>query len=306
MSALFSAQDLLATTTQLLDLGVPRGVVRQRIRTGEWVRVAHNLVGLPAPMDWQRRLRAALLTAGAAALASHASAARLHRFDGYDRSEHVWLCSIGGVHVTSSVEATISRSRLVTPRHRLVLPSGLPVVSKPVALVQIAGRDGEDAAARALDGLLRDGVRPAWIRDISTELSGRGSSGSRTVLQLLHERVDQRLPRSWFQRIAQRMLAVHGVRLEDEWPVYDGERKLADLDLAWPALKIGIECQSWAWHATPAAKDRDNRRKRRLRALGWEILEVWWTDRDRIDEVVRDIEVEIERRRPSLPGIDGR
>ena len=36
-------------------------------------------------------------------------------------------------------------------------------------------------------------------------------------------------------------------------------------------------------------------RKRRLRLLGWELVEVWWGDLDRIDEIVDEISFLIDR-----------
>ncbi len=299
----FAAQDLLATTAQLAECGVTSGVLRQRLATGEWIRIERELVGIPAPMTWERRVRGAVLLGGASALVSHGTAARLHRFDGYDRFDEICLCSMGGAHIRGTAETRISRTRTVTSRHRLVTRSGIPVVSIPVALIQIAGREGRDATARALDGALRDGISPRWIRTVVDEIARSGLSGPGLLGELLHERVDRRLPRSWYQRLAKRLLAAHGLDLVDEWQVRDGTAIVASLDLAIPSLRIGVECQSWAWHAPPAAQDRDNRRKRRLRELGWELVEVWWTDLDRIGEVARDVEVAITRRRPTLPGI---
>ena len=88
-----------------------------------------------------------------------------------------------------------------------------------------------------------------------------------------------RLPRSWFQRIAGRILAAAGIRLVDEYPVRDRRGiLLAELDLADPVRKVGVECQSWRWHATPAAQHHDARRRGMLRQLGWEIVDVWWSD----------------------------
>ena len=71
---------------------------------------------------------------------------------------------------------------------------------------------------------------------------------------------------------------------------------IARLDLALPDLFIGVECQSWRWHATPTARADDARRRRRLRALGWEIVEVWWTDLDRLDEVLDELVTLIDQR----------
>ena len=94
------------------------------------------------------------------------------------------------------------------------------------------------------------------------------------------------LPRSWFQRVASRVLAEAGIVMTDEYPIYEGRRLLAQLDLAIADLAIGVECQSWQWHATPEAQRRDSARRRSLRRLGWEIVDLWWSDLDRIDDVV--------------------
>ena len=107
---------------------------------------------------------------------------------------------------------------------------------------------------------------------------------------LLGERVDARLPRSWFQRIAGRVLASAGIRLVDEYPVRDRRGiLLAELDLADPTRKVGVECQSWRWHATPAAQHQDARRRGVLRQLGWEVVDVWWSDLRHPERVIAEL-----------------
>ena len=115
---------------------------------------------------------------------------------------------------------------------------------------------------------------------------------------LLNDRVGARLPRSYFQRLASRMLVEHGLTFVDEWPVHDSRgRLLAELDLADVALGVGVECQSWQHHGSPADKRKDTARKRKLRALGWEIVELWWSDLERMDDVVADIRTVVDRAR---------
>ena len=107
---------------------------------------------------------------------------------------------------------------------------------------------------------------------------------------LLGERVDKALPRSWFQRVAGRVLATAGIRLVDEYPIRDDRGVLlAELDLADPVRKVGVECQSWRWHATPTAQHRDARRRGMLRQLGWEIVDVWWSDLQHPDRVIAEL-----------------
>jgi very-short-patch-repair endonuclease len=165
----------------------------------------------------------------------------------------------------------------------------------------VAADDGADAAGKALDSMLRRGDSAEWVRQTSARWRKRGVVGPAVVMRLLDERVDGRLPRSWFQRLAKRTLAARGIRLVDELVVRDPSGvALAELDLANPALKVGVECQSWRWHATPSARAADARRKRRLRHLGWEIVEVWWSDLDDMDDVEAELRLVIDRRRPLL------
>lgn len=118
---------------------------------------------------------------------------------------------------------------------------------------------------------------------------------------LLDERDGMTLPASWFQRLAKRIFERQLVRLVDEYPVYASDGSLlARLDLAEPTLKIGLECQSWRWHATPDAQHRDARRKGRLRRLGWEIIDVWWRDLDHPGRVVGELDHVIVTRRAQL------
>ena len=118
----------------------------------------------------------------------------------------------------------------------------------------------------------------------------RGVRGPAVVLDLLHQRVAATLPRSWFQRLVSRVLLARGIQMIDEYRVHDTDGTLlAELDLAIPELRIGIECQSWRWHGSPAAQAADARRKRRLRLLGWEIVDVWWSDLRRGDEIAEEV-----------------
>jgi very-short-patch-repair endonuclease len=107
---------------------------------------------------------------------------------------------------------------------------------------------------------------------------------------LLGERVDNRLPRSWFQRVAGRVLTRVGIRLVDGYRIRDRHGiVLAELDLADPVRKVGVECQSWQWHASPDAQHRDARRKGMLRQLGWEIVDVWWSDLRHPERVIGEV-----------------
>lgn len=295
-------QDGLAHVRQLIDLGVPRGVIRRRIDSGEWERLWRGIVG-PAGVapSWRRNCRLALLAAAEGAVLAAATAARLHRFDGYDADQRIILAFRDDRRPRALPADAVGIRASALRRNQVLVVEGLAVVARPVALIQIAATDGDDATGKALDSMLRTGDAPSWIRHVAADWRRSGVVGPQTVLRLLDERVDGRLPRSWFQRLAKRVLRGRGLRLVDEYVVRDAlGRRIAELDLADPVLMIGVECQSWRWHATPSARGADARRKRHLRVLGWDIVEVWWSDLDRMDEVLAEIQVLIDRRRPLL------
>jgi len=266
-----------------------RGLIDARI----WEQHDRRVVTSRATPDtWQRRVTVATLATRG--VASHGSAARLHGLDGFDRCDDVHITLRYNQRRHQHVGAVVHVSRVFDRADQLSV-QGIPTVIIPVCLIQLADQHG-DGFIRPLEGAMRDGTSPAWIRHVAARYDRPSLPGTRRLVRALNERVDTTLPRSWYQRLAARLLHDVGIATVDEHPVYDGRRLLAVLDLAIPELHIGIECQSWQWHATPAAQQRDAARKRNLRRMGWEILDLWWSDLDRIDDVLETLRVMIAAR----------
>jgi hypothetical protein len=290
---LMAGQHGAATTNQVresLRWDQQQSLVADRV----WKRdVARVVTSRSSRATWHQRVMVATLATRG--VASHATAARLHGLDGFQRSSEL--------HVTLRYDqrrhhhpgATVHVSRTLDRSDQLPI-KGIPTVIVPVCLLQIA-EHSPAAMIKALEGSMRDGISPTWIRQVAARYDRPGRSATSRVLRALDERVDGTLPRSWFQRIASRLLADAGIETVDEYPIYEGRRLLAQLDLAVPDLRVGLECQSWQWHATPEAQRLDAARKRRLRRLGWEILDLWWSDLDRIDDVLATLQVAIADRR---------
>lgn len=298
LTVIFAAQDGLATHAQLTEVGVTRGMRRGRLASGEWRQVDRSVVGIAAMADtWRRCVRLAHLSVGPNSAISHATAGRLHAFDGVHDEDIIHVTVFGDHHHTAPAGVVVHRSTIVKVKATVSIDA-IRVVSKPIALIQMAATGSEDRLRQALDGVLRGGANPLWVRQVAQQWRRGGVSGPRAVLEML-DATEERLPRSWFQRLAKGVLAATGLRLVDEFPVGHPTTHvhLADLDLAAPELLVGIECQSWRWHATPSARAADAVRKRRLRRLGWDIIELWWADLDRPDEVLADIADAIARQR---------
>lgn len=294
-----SGQHGIATTTQARALGLTRRVERGLLARG---LLAEPLPGVLAAagveMTFERRAMAAALGPGVMAVA-HGAAARLHELDGFERHECVDVIGVNGAAPHPALRAEFHQTRGPVGDH-VVEVTGIPVLSIPLTLALLAPIAGIGPTARALDAALRRGVEVDELRAVARAWRRRGRSGPPALLMLVGERVDQRLPRSWFQRLAKRVLERSGIRLVDEYPVRDHRGTLlAELDLADPARKVGVECQSWRWHSSADAQHRDARRRGVLRQLGWEIVDVWWSDLRHPDRVVAEITYLLRTRPPS-------
>lgn len=296
-----SEHDGVALATAARDLGVSWEREQVLVERAVLDRPAPGVVrATSAPLSWRQSVRVASLAPGSAVI-SHGAAARLHRLDGFERYEAVdVLCRKGWW--PNCPDGTITHfTRGLTEPSDVVLVDEIPTLSVAATLTLLAPVAGLGATAKALDSALRDGTPIDELREVGRRWRKRGRSGPGTLLMLLDEREGKTLPRSWFQRIAGRMLERHGVRMVDEYDVRTSTGRLvASLDLANPHLKIGVECQSWRWHATPEAQHRDARRKGVLRQMGWEIVDVWWRDLGRPEPVIAELAHLVKCRRANL------
>jgi len=304
MQALFqlmAGQHGVAATGQVRRLGISRRVERRLLADGAIDQPCPGVVTVAgAPLTFHGRAMAAALTRGVVAI-SHGAAARLHGLDAFDDHQTVDVLGVRGANPHHRLGVTVHRTRGETDGH-VTAVAGIPTLTVAATLALLAPSAGIGPTARALDSALRDGVSADELRSVATAWRRQGRAGPPALLMLLGERVDHRLPRSWFQRLAKGVLARAGIRLVDEYPVRDARGiLLAELDLADPVRRVGVECQSWQWHATPTAQHRDARRRGALRLLGWEVVDVWWSDLRHPDRVISELTHLLAARTPNRP-----
>lgn len=84
----------------------------------------------------------------------------------------------------------------------------------------------------------------------------------------------ERQPRASFERLMRRGLRKHGFPepVFQHW-VTPPDYGPARLDCAYPDLKIGIEADSYKWHSSRVAFERDRARNREFASLGWIIIQ---------------------------------
>jgi very-short-patch-repair endonuclease len=134
-----------------------------------------------------------------------------------------------------------------------------------------------DALSRGLTTRLLTVHEVERLRDA---LGRKGRDGAGVIREILEERMlcggteESLLERRMLDLLHRHDLPVGVVQHE----VWHAGRFVARLDLAYPLLKLAIEVDGYAAHASPDAFQRDRTRQNRLVALGWTVLRFTWAD----------------------------
>jgi len=261
-------QDGVLALRQAVACGVSAATVHRRARDGAWERLhpAVYLVGGHRLTD-EVRVRAAWLWAGESAVVSGPAAAYWHGL--LDRAPDV-------------VEVTVPRP--ASPR----CPPGVRVRRRDLAVVDLVGtRDIwltavpltvletaiviPDGSA-FLDRALQRRVRFATLyRAFCRNMGRRGSSAAGRLLVAAADRAD-----SAAERLLVRILREAGVT---GW-VLGFPFGPWRVDLAFPAQKVAIEVDGWAWHVDAERFRNDRRKQNALVRAGWDPLRFTWHDLD--------------------------
>ncbi|MDG2112387.1 MAG: type IV toxin-antitoxin system AbiEi family antitoxin domain-containing protein [Actinomycetota bacterium] len=278
LDEIFRAQHGVISCAQAIEAGLSPSAIQRRIRIGGWERV-HSGVYRHAAMapTWETGVIAAVLTTGG--IASHRSAARLHRLDGFGP----WAPEVtipvssrrrpDGVIVHRStqfdrVDPVVIGGIHCTGVDRTVLDLGA-VMSMPLL---------EKAAESALR--LR---RTTWPRlhQVLLDHSQKGRDGCGVLRALLEARYgDPVVPLSeWSRDVAQRFEAANLPPCVIEYRIVNEAGLLVlQVDLAFPTHRVAVELDSIAHHLDRVSFERDRRLRNELRRMGWVVLEVTWKE----------------------------
>jgi hypothetical protein len=264
------------TWDEAAELGISETEIASWCRRGRLVHPAPNVyVVAGSPDSWEQRVRIAV--GSSAGWASHRTAGALWRLDGFPRRQvevvvpyglrrrrsgwvvhetrtmhAVDLDEVGGIRCTSIARTILDAIAVVHP-----FVVGLAL----------------DHACRRLPGML-DVVVQRHL-----ELPRRGRRGSRIMSEMLDERLGRgRFVDSGFESKA--VGVVRSIGLPEpvlQHTVRDGEF-VAHLDLAWPPIMWAVECDSLAHHSGKRAHEWDRQRRRRLKQLGWDVVEITYDD----------------------------
>jgi hypothetical protein len=260
--AVARTQHQLATSGQLREIGFSPGAIAHRINAGRWFAVHSGVYSLsPPPLTADARLMAAVLACGGGSAVSDFAAAWLLGF---------WNSLPPLLDVTNGSGRGRGRAGICVHRRRLApldltRRRGIPTVT--------ATRTVADLAARLRAGGLEQAVMIASsrrliderrLRELAADRSRRGSRLLRAVLGIEVPFVRSQIEAAFMQictgvgvdpPLVNRSIVVSGRRFEP--------------DFQWPALRLIVEVDGYAFHGGRTQANADRDREQLLALAGW-------------------------------------
>jgi very-short-patch-repair endonuclease len=258
---------------QALELGATRRMIEGRVSSGTWP-LAHRGVHRVAAVPRTRRqaAMAAALWSAPDGLISHTTAGVLWGFEGMSTDE---------VHITLPPPRHPRSDHVIVHRVRDLLPADISrrgpiaVTSALRTAIDLAGLLDIDALEVAIESALRRRLfsvgQLRWRADL---LMGTGRRGSAELRALLDRHDLGHADSGWEVRTAQLLVAAGFAPPIRQHPIQVNGKEIARADLAYPDAHLILEYDSDQWHHGTTRRHRDARRRNRLRAHGWTVLEV--------------------------------
>jgi hypothetical protein len=301
VAELAASQHGVFTRTQAADRGVTARQLKTLASTGLFDEPVGGVLRVrAAPSSWHQQMLIATL-APPGFYASFRAAAFLHRLDGFDTAPTPEIVGARNCRQVAGIDVI---QHWVEPLDEddLVVVDGIPCTGLARTVVDVCGLGDRKLAVRAFDDFERRRGNLNWLRLTAERLHRPGQAGTGVVYELLDRRQrGGRVPESWFERLVGQCLNLPGlppwVRQHE---VRDAAgRVVARLDLACPALLLGVEANSKAFHFGQGPEPLDQRRDNLAAVEGWDITYVGWYDTEHPAVVARTIE-RIAHRRASL------
>lgn len=290
----FLRQHWLVTVADVLDAGGSRQTAKHRVATGRWVRVERG-VFRPAGVDltWHAKLLAPILSSGPGAAGSHYAAAALHGIPGFGRGRPELSIPRGREHRRPDLRIHTSTD---LNRCRIETIDGVPVTDINRTFLDLARTLGHGRLLRAIEWARR-ADRTDWSRVIASHAhhARSGRPGVVRLREVILANCDRdEVTDSDFELLALSLLREHNLPEPAlHHKVFDKGRFVAEVDLAFPALKIAIELDG-SHHLEADIREKDLPRQNDLVLLGWTVLRFSWKRlTERPDLVIAEIRAAI-------------
>jgi very-short-patch-repair endonuclease len=272
LRALLRRQDGVISLDQALAHGLSAQAVRRLVASGRWRRLAYRVYqDTTHEVSRRARMRAVMLSLGDHAVLVGEAAAWWWGLR--DQAPTRIEVAVGhGCHQRSRPDAVLVRRTV--PDREVTVRQGLRVTTLAAAVLDGAASLGGDEGARLMDRALQQGrVALDTLRHLQLRRSGR--HGAPVTARLLALAAGGAVSEA--ERLAHtvlRMAAILGwvANLRIDIPGYG--RAVADL--AFPAQKVIVEIDGWAYHRDLRAFLIDGPRQAALAAQGWVVVRTHW------------------------------
>lgn len=272
LAKLAAEQNGLITRGQALSRGLSVSAFYRRVAAGEWVTMYPGVFRAgSSPTDWLQSLKAATM-AVPNSLAYGLSAARL-----LDLSVPTAKLELAvPVQQRPMREVTLHRTgELAWTDQDTHL--GIPTMSVARTLIALAGVVPEETLEAMLDAVLARRLVPLpYLVQRFEALGARGRRGARVLGDLLAERAGQtRFADSRPQRVLWALINERGwTGWFQEYRIVLEDGRVIFVDAACPAVRFGVEVDSFAWHSQMSQWGSDHERNAAAIAEGWDLLPV--------------------------------
>lgn len=265
----------LISRPQALACGMTRKAIAWRLNSGRWVRVLPNVYRIDGvPESWEQSLCAACLWAGDGSAASHGSAARLWGFNGFNGVN----VEISTIRRRRDLHVDVTVHRVSDPLEREIeVLEGIPATSVRRTLLDLAGAR-HFRTERVLDqALARDLTSLGQLWLLYEEEWTRGRRGIAILRELLAARTPGAAPDdSELEFLMDQIVRQYGLpEPKRQFPIVLSFGTV-HVDYCYPASRLIIETDGYAWHSDRATFESDRRRDNELQALGWRVLRFTW------------------------------
>lgn len=259
---------------QAVALGLDRWALQRMVASGAWQWATPRVLQLVgAPADPRGPLMAATLDGGAGTVVARRSAGALWQLPGFAH---------GPVEL-SRQKSRRSRppalGRLYTvrylPDHLTTTVHGIPVVSLPYLLFQLAGFLNPARVERVLDTVItRSPTVLSQLHQLLPELARQGRDGIVVMRELLDERPPGvRVVASGLEARFERILTEAGQRPLERQVDVGGHEWIGRVDFLDREIGVLFEVDSQTFHSSKLDEERDRERDAALLAAGFRAVE---------------------------------
>lgn len=260
---------------EALALGFTDRMIRRRLESGWWSTLAPGLYGISGEFDEWRAVLAAAVSK-LLAVVSHHSAAQLLGFPMTPRGKlvvsvpHRTTHTFPGVEVRQSTDLTedyvaevdgLRTTNVARTVFDIAHHHKLSFLHSLIEQLVVAGHLNLDELAAALARLGRRG-RPGTVR----------TRKALAAISPAIERLESELERLVLDLIRQAGLPLPMLQYPLPWR----SSRPGRVDMAYPGLRLIIECDGRRWHLTAQTFEDDRKRDNLAIAAGWRVIRITW------------------------------